>query len=236
MHCAPQGTEEFEKVEPIAIITSCLPLAIAAFISIANFDTCKQTVYITSTIGEEKYAFIIWYSIVVVLCFIISILVVMIFIATIRRSQIHLQRQDDSEAESLLVTNNKWKMLSKQLLPLVAYSIVNTVLIAMIYFPLLVLYSIGSNFQAVYLYLLIRPSGLITGIIVIIHLCILKCKKKQKERKRIKKKGKEQESFCVIPNDHNDVFTKETVASTNAHTTYQYIHTSSFFMSEFPAN
>ena len=107
-----------KKVEPIAIITSCLPLAIAAFISIANFDTCKQTVYITSTIGEEKYAFIIWYSIVVVLCFIISILVVMIFIVTIRRSQIRLQRQDDSEAESLLVTNNKWKILSKQLLPL----------------------------------------------------------------------------------------------------------------------
>ena len=37
----------------------------------------------------------------------------------------------------------------------------------------------------------------------------------------------QQESFCVVPSNHNDVFTRETVASTNACTTYQFTRTSS---------
>ena len=59
-----------------------------------------------------------------------------------------------------------------------------------------------------------------TGIMVLLHLCILKCKK----RKYVKEKA---HYSHVVPNDHNDVFTRETVASTNAHTTYQFTRTSS---------
>ena len=84
------------------------------------------------------------------------------------------------------------------------------------------------SFKGVYLYSLISSSGLITGIIVIIHLCTLKFKKKQRERKRMKKNNNEShETFCKVSNDHDDVFTRETVASTNARTTYQYPCTSS---------
>ena len=216
--------KNFKKLEPIAVITSFLPLAIAVYAPFASF-TCTHTVHIIITKrvpGENyNYAFIIGYSIVGILYLIISILVVIIFIVTIRRSRIHHQRQDDNEAESLLVTNNKWKTLSKQLLPLVVYPIVNTVM-EMVFFPLLVLYYNGKSFKSVYLYSLISSSGLMTGIIVIIHLCTLKFKKKQRERKRRKKNDESQESFCVVSNDHDDVFTRETVASTNAGTTYQY--------------
>ena len=220
--------KNFKKLEPITIITSCFPLAIAAYTPFASFDTCTQTVYVTFTKRGRNYdnVFIIGYNIVGVLYFIISILVIVIFIATIKRSRLHLQGQDDNEAESLLVTNNKWKILSKQLLPLVVYPIVNTVM-AMIFFPLLVLYFNGSTFKGVYLYSLITSSGLITGIIVIIHLCILKCKKKQRDMKRVKKNDESQESFCVASSNHDDIFTRETVASTNARTTYQYTSTSS---------
>ena len=223
--------KNFKKLEPIAIITSLLPLAIAVYIPFASFGNCTPIMYITfakkaSEKNYEDYPFIIGCSIVGILYFIISVLVVIIFIVTIRRSRMHHQRQDDNEAESLLVTNNKWKTLSKQLLPLVVYPIVNTVM-DMIFFPLSVLYFNGSTFKGVYLYSLILSSGLITGIIVIIHLCIVKCKKKRRERKRMKKNDESQESFCVVSNDHDDVFTRETVASTNAGTTYQYTRTSS---------
>ena len=94
--------------------------------------------------------------------------------------------------------------------------------------PLLVIHYYIGGISNAYTSPLITSSGLITGIIVIIHLCILKCKKKQRERKRMKKNDKPQVPFCAVSNNHNDVFTRETVASTNAHTTYHYTHTSSF--------
>ena len=210
--------KNFKKLELIAIITSFLPLATAALIPFASFDAC------TEEMRFKKYdcAFIIGCSIVGILYFIISILVVIIFIVTIRRSRIHHQRQDDNEAESLLVTNNKWKTLSKQLLPLVVYPIVNTVM-EMIFFLLTVLHYYTGDISN--RYSLVTSSGLLTGIIVILHLCILKSKNEQ--RKRMKVNDKSQGSFCVISNNHNDVFTRETVASTNAQTTYQYPCTSS---------
>uniref|UniRef100_A0A1X7TGX5 G-protein coupled receptors family 2 profile 2 domain-containing protein n=1 Tax=Amphimedon queenslandica TaxID=400682 RepID=A0A1X7TGX5_AMPQE len=198
--------KNFKKLELIAFITLCL--AIAAYIPFAKDDPCTQIIHyvVYGTAGA--------------LYLITSVLVVIIFIVTIRRSQRHHQRQEDSEAESLLVTNNKWKILSKQLLPLVVYPIVNAV-IAMVF----LLSFFSSHGVQFYLDSLVSSSGLITGTIVIMHLCILKCKK-QRERKKMKKNNKQQqESFCVVPSNHNDVFTKETVASTNARTTYQYTRT-----------
>ena len=221
-----------KKLEPIAIITSFLPLTIAVYVPFASFDTCTQTLHITFTEGGENYdyVFIIGYSIAGALYFIISILVIVIFTATIRRSRLHLHRQDDNEAESLLVTNNKWKTLSKQLLPLVVYPIVNTVM-AMVFFPLLVVYYYtGDISNGVYLYSLISSSGFITGIIVIIHLCILKCKMKQR-KKRINEWSQE-----AVLSHHNDIYTRETVASTNAGTTYQYARTSSVTDDELSTN
>ena len=100
--------KNFKKLKLIAIITSFLPLATAALIPFASFDACTEEMrFITFTIGKRKYdcAFIIGCSIVGILYFIISILVVIIFIVTIRRSRIHHQRQDDNEAESHLASS-----------------------------------------------------------------------------------------------------------------------------------
>uniref|UniRef100_A0A1X7SM94 G-protein coupled receptors family 1 profile domain-containing protein n=1 Tax=Amphimedon queenslandica TaxID=400682 RepID=A0A1X7SM94_AMPQE len=226
--------KKLKKLEPIAIITSCLPLAIAVYIPFASFDACTQTLHITFTKGGENYdyVFIIGYSIAGALYFIISILVIVIFTATIKRSRLHLQRQNDGEAESLLATNNEWKTLSKQLLPLVVYPIVNTA-VAMIFFSLSFVYYYTNDIPyGVYLYSLLASSGFITGIIVIIHLCILKCKKKQR-KKRIKENERSQEAVLSY---HSDAFTRETVASTNARTTYQYTHTSSVADDEMDTN
>ena len=223
--------KNFKKLEPIAIVTSCLiPLVSAALmIPFTNIDCSDHKLIInfsSSTKDSNNLTHIIGYSIAGILYFIISVLVVIIFIVAVKRSRIYHRRQD--AAESLLVTNNKkWKILSKQLLPLVVYPIVNTIM-AIVFYPLLVLYFNGKNFPGVYLYSLISFSGLITGTIVIIHLCILKCKKKQRERKRMKINDASQKAYhFYFTSNHDDVFTRETVASTDAHTTYQYTCTSS---------
>uniref|UniRef100_A0A1X7TVZ4 G-protein coupled receptors family 1 profile domain-containing protein n=1 Tax=Amphimedon queenslandica TaxID=400682 RepID=A0A1X7TVZ4_AMPQE len=223
--------KNFKKLKPIAIITSFLPLAIAVYIPFASFDTCTTQKIHIKRHEKHDYVFIIGYSLAGILYFIISILVIVIF-RTIKRSQLHHQRQNDNEAESLLVTNNKWKTLSKQLLPLVVYPIVNTVM-AMVFFSLSVVYLYILNISyGVYLYSLLASSGFITGIIVIIHLCILKCMKKQKKKRR---KENERSQEAVLSH-HNDVFTRETVASTNAGTNYQYTRTSSVTDGELDTN
>ena len=168
------------------------------------------------------YMYIIGYSIDGLLYFIISILVIVIFIRVITRSRLTLQIQDDYQA---LLTTNKWKTLSKQLLPLVAYPIVNTV-VAMIVFPLLIV-SFNRIKHDGPINTALASLGLITSTVVILHLIILKCKKRRKRRRR---RREENDAFCVVPNNHDDIFTKETVASTNARTTYQISQTSSITM------
>ena len=218
--------KNFKKLEPIAIITSFIPLVIAITIPFIKYDDCTETLSVKFTEEGRNYyqLYGIGYSIAGVLYFIISVLVVIIFIVTIRRSRISHKRYD----ESLLLASfrNKWKILSKQLLPLVVYPIVNTVM-AMIFFPLIVQYytaktSIGSIFYA-----LISTSGIVTGFIVLLHLLILKWNKKQRERKR-RKERETMGAYCIVPSSYTDRFTRETVASTNAGTTYQFTRTSSF--------
>ena len=166
-----------------------------------------------------------------ILYLIMSVLVLIIFIVTIRRSRMHLQRQEGIQAEPLLVTDNKWKILSKQLLPLVVYPIVNTVM-AIIFYPLSMFYFDGNASKGMFLYSLLSSSGLITGTIIIIYLSRLKYIKKQGERKE---NERSQVAFWSSNHD-DDIFTSETVASTDASTTYQYTRTSSFTLSALPVN
>uniref|UniRef100_A0A1X7UD10 G-protein coupled receptors family 1 profile domain-containing protein n=1 Tax=Amphimedon queenslandica TaxID=400682 RepID=A0A1X7UD10_AMPQE len=218
--------KNFKKLEPIAIITSFIPLVIAGSIPFIKYDDCSETLHVQFTEDGRNYyqLYIIAYGTAGILYFIISVLVVIILIAAIRRSRISHKRPD----ESLLLASfsNRWKILSKQLLPLVVYPIVNTVM-AVIFFPLIVHYytaktSIGSIFYA-----LISTSGIVTGCIVMLHLLILKWNKKQKERKR-RKEREMAGAFCIVPNSYTDKFTRETVASTDAGTMYQFTRTSSF--------
>ena len=83
--------KNIKKLEPIAIITSSLPLAITVYIPFASFDTCTQSWYINIKGGNHDYVIIFGYIIAGILYLIISILVIVIFIATIKRSRLHLQ-------------------------------------------------------------------------------------------------------------------------------------------------
>ena len=105
----------FKKLEPIAIITAFLPLVIAGSIPFIKYDDCLETLSVKfSEDGRNYYElYIIAYGTVGILYFIISVLVVIILIVALRRSQISHKRLD----ESLLLASfsNKWKILSKQL-------------------------------------------------------------------------------------------------------------------------
>ena len=221
--------KSLRKLELIAVITSCLisPLS-AVLIGLIIYHNDNE-----SSKGLALYL-IINYGIAVVLYFIISVLVVIIFIVTIRRSWMHHRKQNGIEGESLLVTDNKWKILSKQLLPLVVYPIVNTitVIIAINSSILFLLEVLNGNDIDLYLFSLTSYSGLITGTIIIIYLSRLKYIKKQRERKE---NERSQVAFWSSNHD-DDTFTRETVASTDASTTYQYTRTSSFTLSALPVN
>uniref|UniRef100_A0A1X7U434 G-protein coupled receptors family 2 profile 2 domain-containing protein n=1 Tax=Amphimedon queenslandica TaxID=400682 RepID=A0A1X7U434_AMPQE len=121
----------FGKLEPIAILSSFLPLVGAVIIPFTSYDDCTITWEIKfSEQGTNKlyYYFAISYIMTVLIYIVLLMLVTIIFIVTVRRSRLDShQRKNEEQANALLVTNNKWKMLSKQLLPLVVYPIVNTV-------------------------------------------------------------------------------------------------------------
>ena len=216
----------FKKLEPIAILSSFLSFLSAAIIPFANYDNCTKTwkIKFSEQDTNETYYFLTaGYSIAIFMYIVVSVLVTIIFFITVRRSQLNLQKQNEDQAHSLLVTNNKWKMLSKQLLPLVAYPIVNTVM-TMIFFPLVVLHYAGHTSTVVSLYSFVSAYGLITGIVVITHLCILKCRRKKKKQERLLLKTIVHDALHV---NSNNQFTSETIASTNARTEYIYTRTSS---------
>ena len=221
-----------KKLEPVAILTSLLSFASFILIPFSHFDDCRLTWQIKFIKGGEnivEYVIII-YSIVGLLNFIISVLVIIIFITAIKRSH---KIQKNNEYESSLLTNNKWRALSKQLLPIVAYPIINTVG-ALIFFPIDAL-QYNDKPVDVFMSLLTSSPGFITSITVILHLSILKCKKKQRERR--KRNGKQslldnaEELVHNTANENSALFTSDTVASTNARTEYIYTRTSSFNVS-----
>ena len=224
-HCIVHLKElkNFKKLEPVAIITSCTTFLFAVLLPFVSFDACQRKPEVRSSDGDIlMYMYIIGYSIDGLLYFITSILVIVIFIRVITRSRLTLKIQDDNQA---LLTTNKWKTLSKQLLPLVAYPIVNTV-VAMFAFPLLIVRFNRIKHDGP-INTALASLGLITSTVVILHLIILKCKKRRKRRRR---RREEDNAFCVAPSNHDDIFTKETIASTNARTTYQISQTSSITM------
>ena len=217
----------FKKLEPVTIITSCIPFILFILLPFGSYNVCKRKPQvISSNVDILAYIYTTGYSIAGLLYFITSILVVVIFIRVITRSRLTLPIQGDNQA---LLNTNKWKTLSKQLLPLVAYPIVNTV-VAMILFPLSIVSFDRIKHDGpttIFVNTALASIGLITSIVVILHLCILKCKKRRIRRRR---RREEDDAFCVVPSNHDDVFTKETVASTNARTTYQISQTSSITM------
>ena len=211
--------KNLKKLEPFAIITSFIPFILLVLIPFLSFNACKKKLEVVfSSRGENEleYIYIAGYSIAGLLHFIISILVVIIFIKVRKRSRL-LQGQNNNHAESQLLTTNKWKTLSKQLLPLVVYPIGNTI-VAVILFPLAtIIYEKFKFDNPLYILIdtLLASLGLITSTTVILHLCILKCKKKRRKKHSL--------LYPVAPvTNRSNVFTSYTIASTNARTEYRY--------------
>ena len=228
---------KLRKLEPVAIIISCLPFIFVTFIPFAKYDECKEKPIVVFSEGESnelEYIYITGYCIAGLLQLIISILVIIIFVKVVTRSRLPLQGLDNNQAETPLLTNNKWKTLSKQLLPLVVYPIINTIL-AVIFFPLATLsydkIKYNSPLSAL-AYALLASLGLFTSAIVILHLCILKCKKRQGGWKRREGRYSQLEHAGAVndtPNERSDIFTSDTIASTNARTEYHYDRNSTIY-------
>ena len=119
-----------------------------------------------------------------------------------------------SEDQEPLLMNNKWKRLLKELLPFAVYPIFSTLLYLAFATSL---YSIEKD-QLLVKYLSMDLSAPLTGTVVFIHVCILN-QTKRKEKMRIA-------NYELTFNDE-DVFTRETVAATNAQTAYTFTRTSS---------
>ena len=217
--------KKFKKPEPVAVIISCLPFISFCLIPLIMKCKCKSLMYI----------YITGYRIAVLLCLITSVLLVIIFYNVRKRSRPPLQGQDDNQAESPLLTSNRWKTLSKQLLPLVAYPIVN-IIVTMIVLSLSTANyteNIENNTDtslcalSIVVHTLQASLGLVTSIVVILHLVIVKCTKRgRRKRRRRKEREESREALCIVTSNHNDVFTNETVASTDASTSYLVPRTS----------
>ena len=137
-----------------------------------------------------------------------------------------------------MLISNEYKTLSKQLLPLVVYPIGNTV-VAIIIFPLAIVDYKKENDKHLFVSVDILQAslGMITSTVVILHLCILKCTKRGRRKRRRRKEWEEsREALCIVTSNHNDVFTNETVASTDASTTYLVPRTTSLTLSQLPVN
>ena len=231
--------KNFKKLEPVMVVTSCIPFLFIIFLPLIKYDDCKQKpkVNISGDDIELEYMFIAGYCIAGLLHLISSILLIFLFIKVKKRSQPPLQGQDNNQAESSLLISNKWKTLSKQLLPLVVYPIGNTV-VAIIVFPLAICdYVKNDKHLFVSVDILQASLGMITSTVVILHLCILKCTKRGRRKRRRRKEWEEsREALCIVTSNHNDVFTNETVASTDASTTYLVPRTTSLTLSQLPVN
>ena len=155
--------ENLKKLEPAVIITSCIPfLFIASIFQLESKNTSEKV---------EPYSLTALHSIVGLLSIIISILMIIIIIKVLMRS---FRRQ-----KKYYHTNqNKWRMLSKQLLPLVVYPIVDTIG-AVISFTI---YYSASFDECLPFSLIMTSLGPITSTLVILHLCLLKCKKCKKKQ------------------------------------------------------
>ena len=229
--------KNFKKLEPVAVVTSCIPFLSVIFLPFACYNDCEQKPE-GNILGEEKlkYIYITGYCIAGLLHLISSILLVIIFHEVRKRSRL-FQGQDDNQTESPLLTSNKLKTLSKQLLPLVVYPIIN-IIVTVIVFPLAIVdYKKDNTSLSVSVDILQAFLGLITSIVVILHLVIVKCTERgRRKRKRRKEWEESREALCIVTSNHNDIFTNETVASTDASTSYLVPRTTSLTLSQLVVN
>ena len=207
----------FRRLDALVIISSLLGTSIYIYYFIfAKFDDCTFS-WNTNSSHEESVAehIFIGFGIFFGLAHVANIVMaVVIFV----RACLHAKHNDENEEENPLLISDKWRTLLKELLPLMVYPII-TILFSFMYLTVYIAPFSIKRFSAQFaLTLLLSAPGPVTGLVIVVHLCILKHRKKQ--RTKIKEK---------VPKKvfSKDVFTEETLCSTNSRTKYEYERTSS---------
>lgn len=176
-------------------------------------DECANNKVILGVI--EQYALI--YASGTVLASVNAVLLTITFIAIICRMKFCVK--SSLERESLLETMQlKHKTLLKKLLPLVAYPLMFILLFIV---PLVnrIYGTVGEriSFPLFMVHATVEPFwGLFVGATIIVHIFIIKCKKKRSREYRMQSEFARQ---CI--NNAENAFTVDTVASTNAKTYFE---------------
>ena len=168
-----------QKIEPLMIISSLFGVVFliiyAIFVEFVDctFNTNSSSIVTVRDIFKGLGAF---YGL---LHLMIVMMLIIIVITVCKRSRSHLVNKEENNP---LLTKDTWKMLLKQLLPIIVYPII-TVIFSFIYIFVFVTNNISfpTSFKFALSFLLSAP-GPVTGLVVIIYLCILKfnCRKKSR--------------------------------------------------------
>ena len=160
-----------QKTEPLMIISSLVGvvfLIIYAIFVEFNDYTFTWSPKSSSIVENTLKGLCAFYGL---LHLMILMILITIVITVCKRSRSHLVNEEKSNS---LLTNDTWKMLLKQLLPIIVYPII-TVIFSFIYILVFVTnIPLPTSFQFALSFLLSAP-GPVTGLVVIIYLCILKC-------------------------------------------------------------
>ena len=92
----------------------------------------------------------------------------------------------NEEENNPLLTNDRWKMLLKQLLPIIVYPIM-TVIFSVIYIYAYITNIPFTTSIKFVLSVLLSVPGPVTGLVAITYLCILKCNCRKKSRREQEK-------------------------------------------------
>lgn len=213
----------FRKLDALMIVSSLLGTSIYIYYFIfVEFDDCTFSWNTNSSSHKEIIAkhIVMGFSILLsVVHLVIIVMVIVIFIKACLHSR---PKEDKNEEEDPLLTANRWKTLLKPLLPLMVYPIV-TILFSFIYLTVFIAPFSAKRVSVQFtLTLLLSAPGPVTGLVIVLHLCILKHKKKQSKTIQKEKVSKKVVSNVVS----NVVLTKGTLNSSS--TTYEYRRTSDF--------
>ena len=179
-----------QKIEPLMIISSLFGVAFLIIYAIfVEFDDCTFNTN-SSSIVTVRNIFKGLGAFYGLLHFMIVMMLIIIVITVCKRSRSHLVNEEENNS---LLTNDTCKMLLKQLLPIIVYPII-TVIFSFIYIFVFVTNNIRfpTSFKFALSFLLSAP-GPVTGLVVIIYLCILKCNCR-------KKSGREEEKEDLSEN------------------------------------
>ena len=178
-----------QKIEPLMTISSLFGVVFLIMYAIfVEFDDCTFTWSPkSSSIVENTFKGLgAFYGL---LHLMIVMMLIIILITVCKRSRSPLVNEEENNP---LLTNDRWKMLLKQLLPIIVYPIITVIFSVTYIYAYITNIPFTTSFKFALSFLLSAP-GPVTGLVAIIYLCILKCNCR-------KKSGREEEKEDLSEN------------------------------------